>query len=166
MSHFSAPQATADACLRAALRAGAVDARAHGLVALILALLLRLLGGAAATWDRFPEDDEYGDEVAQFPAWRYAEGRHALVMPPMGRAPHAACIEAGLAPDWVLPGVINRGMRPSRVPVRSRPRALRLCAASVRAPPAARLSPPGTSILEDSPLKIPSGLRAPFRARI
>jgi hypothetical protein len=115
MSHIEAPQATAHACLRAALVAGAADMRAHGLVALILALLLRLLDRTALAWDLLPEDAEYDEFDKYGPGyapWQYAEGRHALIVPPMGRAPHAACIEAGLVPDWVLPCMPNRGMRP------------------------------------------------------
>ena len=128
MSPHPTPQAAADACLRAALVAGAAQPRAHGLVALILALILRLFVGTDAAWDLSPEDaDEYEDDYAP---WRYAEGRHALILPPMGRAPHAACIEAGLVPDWILPGIRNRGMRPAATPARPRPRTR-----PVRAPP-------------------------------
>jgi hypothetical protein len=51
----------------------------------------------------------------------------------MGRAPHAACIEAGLVPDRILPGIRNRGMRPA---ARRRPRA-----PPARAPPGAHPLP-------------------------
>ena len=48
----------------------------------------------------------------------------------IGRAPHAAVIEAGLVPDWILPGVRNRGMRALGAPAQPRPRT-----PCVRAPP-------------------------------
>jgi len=115
-----APQATAHACLRAALRADAADARlGAGIVALILTLLLRLLARTEAAWHILPEGN---DDLDATP--------HDLIMPTMGRAPHAACIEAGLVPDWILPGVRNRGMRPAAAPAR-----LRLRARAARAPP-------------------------------
>ena len=105
MSHSPAPQATAHACLRAALRADAAPARARlgaGLAALILTLLLRLLARTEAAWDISPEYD-HDEELPP----------HALAMPTMGRAPHAAAFEAGLVPDWIFTSR-NRGMRPSR----------------------------------------------------
>ena len=112
MSISPAPQATAHACLRAALRADAAPARARlaaGLAALILTLLLRLLARTEAAWDIIPEttDDR--------------EHPHALVMPTMGRAPHAAAFEAGLVPDWIFTSR-NRGMRPAATPARLRRR--------------------------------------------
>jgi hypothetical protein len=120
MSHSPAPQATACACLRVALRADAAGARrGAGLAALILALLLRLLARTEAAWDIAPEDT---DDLEHTPP--------ALVMPAIGRAPHAACIEAGLVPDWILPGIRNRGMRPAASPARLRRRAR-----PARAPP-------------------------------
>ena len=111
MSHSPAPQATAHACLRAALRADAAGARlGAGLAALILTLLLRLLARTEAAWDMIPEEtDEY-----DYPP-------HALIMPTMGRAPHAAAFEAGLVPDWIFTSR-NRGMRPAATPARLRRR--------------------------------------------
>jgi hypothetical protein len=127
MSHSPAPQATAHACLRAALRADAAPARARlgaGIAVLILTLLLRLLTRTEAAWDLSPEydhDEEYSP--------------HALIMPTMGRAPHAAAFEAGLVPDWIFTSR-NRGMRPNRVqpPTPRTPR-------EARAPPAACPAP-------------------------
>ena len=130
MPHSPAPQATAFAyaVTRVALRADAAGARARlgaGIAALILTLLLRLFARTEAAWDILPEDtDEFDD------AYEFAYTPHALIMPPMGRAPHAASIEAGLVPDWVLAGVRNRGMRPAAVPARLRRRAR-----PARAPP-------------------------------
>ena len=130
MSHSPATQATAFAyaVTRVALRADAATARAQlgaGLAALILTLLLRLFARTEAAWDILPEETEdfdYADEYAYTP--------HALRMPTMGSAPHAASIEAGLVPDWVLAGVRNRGMRPAMAPARLRRRAR-----PARAPP-------------------------------
>jgi hypothetical protein len=110
------------ACLRVALRADAASARARlgaGIAALILTLLLRLLARSDATWDGCPGDTDGLHST-----------RHGLVMPTMGRAPHAACIEAGLVPGWSLAGVRNRGLRPAATPARTRRRAL-----PARAPP-------------------------------
>ncbi len=125
MSHSPAPQAAASACLRIALQGDAAVARARpgaGLAALILTLLLRLFARTEAAWDILPHDT---DDLGHPP--------HALIMSTMGRAPHAACIEAGLVPDWILPGMRNRGMRPATAPVRLRRRAR-----PARAPPAFR----------------------------
>ena len=125
MSISPAPQATAHACLRAALRADAASARARlgaGLAALILTLLLRLFARTEASWDILPNDTGHLDQPP-----------HALIMPTLGRAPHAACIEAGLVPDWILPGMRNRGMRPATAP-----EPLRRRARPARAPPAFR----------------------------
>jgi hypothetical protein len=115
----SAPPATACASL-VALRGDGVVARAlrgGGLAALILVLLARLFGRTEAAWQGFPE------EIA-------AVAPRGIIVPAVGRAPHAACIEAGLVPDWILPGIRNRGMRPGAVPARLRRRAR-----PVRAPP-------------------------------
>jgi len=121
MSLSSITPAKACACLRVALRADAMAARVGlaGLEALILVLLARLFGRATATWDIFPDDM---DDAAAHP--------HAILMPAIGRAPHAAVIEAGLVPDWILPGMRNRGMRPAALPTRPRRRNR-----PVRAPP-------------------------------
>ena len=128
MPHSPLPPA---AVLRAALRAGAADARlGASLAALILALLLRLLARTEAAWHLSPEDDEYDD------ADEYAPDLYALIPRAIGRAPHAACIEAGLVPDWILPGIRNRGMR--ALPRATPPPHLTLPA---RAPPA-RHTPP------------------------
>ena len=127
MSHSPAPPATAfaHAVTRAALRAGAASARAQfgaGIAALILTLLLRLFARTEAAWDILPEDTDDTYDLAYPP--------YALRMPTMGRAPHADNVEDGLVPDWVMGGVRNRGMRPTRAPVRLRRRAR-----PARAPP-------------------------------
>lgn len=117
---FPTPQATAIACLRASLRADAADMRvrlAAGLETLILLLLARLFARTEAAWRDSPEDID--DDTA-----------YALATPTMGRAPHAAVVEAGLVPDWVLSGMRNRGLRPAAAPARPRRRAR-----SARAPP-------------------------------
>jgi hypothetical protein len=122
MSVSPATPATAVACLRAALRVDAAAARlrlAVGLEALILALLARLFLRASTDSDRFPEHMEH-----------VAPGPYSILMPAIGRAPHAACIEAGLVPDWILPGMRNRGMRPTAITLRLRRRAR-----PARAPP-------------------------------
>ncbi len=110
---------TAAICLRTALTAGADVRLGAGLATLILALLVRLLGRTEAAWDLSPHDT---DDFDPSPT--------GILMPAIGRAPHAACIEAGLVPDWILPGVRNRGMRPAGRPARLRPRAR-----PARAPP-------------------------------
>ena len=117
-----AAPATADACLRAALGADVAVARARhgaGLAALILALLARLFARSDTAWDTSPQTT---DDLDCPP--------HGILLPTCGRAPHAACIEAGLVPDWILPGIRNRGMRPAATPARARRRAR-----PVRAPP-------------------------------
>jgi hypothetical protein len=114
MPHLPAPHATARAITHLALQGDVVVARARhgaGLAALILTLLLRLFARTDAAWDLPPEHRT----DAEYPP-------HALIMPTMGRAPHAAVIEAGLVPDWILPGIRNRGMRPSARPTRQRRR--------------------------------------------
>jgi hypothetical protein len=139
MSVSPATPATACACPRVALRADAAVARlrlAAGLEALILALLARLFLPRLSRWaetagDHSPDDLHHAAPYA-----------YALIMPAMGRAPHAACIEAGLVPDWILPGVRNRGMRPAATPTRQRRRAR-----PARAPPShprshAQITPP------------------------
>ncbi len=97
--------------------------RAGGLAALILVLLARLFGRAEALWQDVP------DEIEPF-------APRGIVVPAVGRAPHAACIEAGLVPDWILPGVRNRGMRPRAMSARHR-----RSARPVRAPPLACAPP-------------------------
>jgi hypothetical protein len=120
MPHSPIPPATAYAVLRAALRADAAGLRlGAGVVVLILALLVRLFGRTEAAWHPLPDDIE---DVPQYAS--------RIVVPPVGRAPHAGTIEAGLVPDWILPGVRNRGMRPAAAPVRLRRRAR-----PARAPP-------------------------------
>ncbi len=120
MSHSPHPPATAYAVTRAALRVGVVVARTQfgaGIAALILALLARLLARTEAAWD-LPEIHEADDESC-VPTWFV-----------MGRAPHAAVVEAGLVPDWIFTSR-NRGMRPNCVPPRPH------CAPrEARAPPA------------------------------
>lgn len=123
MPNFRNPPATAFACLRASLRADVAVARvrlAAGLQVLILVLLARLIARAETAWHDSP--DNIDDDTS-----------YALVTPTMGRAPHAAVVEAGLVPDWVLSGMRNRGLRPAAVPSRPRRRAR-----PARAPPAPR----------------------------
>jgi hypothetical protein len=116
--------------VRTALGAGA-DARPHvgiALVALILGLLARLFRRADATWHHLPldHDDAYTDP--------YAED-FVYVIPFVGRAIHAICVEAGLVPGWIFAGRPCRGMRalPSRTHTRTR-------ALAARAPPSPSLS--------------------------
>jgi hypothetical protein len=116
-----APAITA---LHSGLRAGLADSRprfAAGLEALILALLLRLFGRTEVARHVSPHFDRHDDRPYD---------AYAIASPPMGRAPHAAVVEAGLVPDWVLSGIRNRGMRPAAVPARPRRRAR-----PARAPP-------------------------------
>jgi hypothetical protein len=90
------------------------------LVAMLLALLLRLLARADAAWF-LPEDDEDDEEYEDydeyhgeygFDAYAYCgASRSALDPRPVGSAPHAIYVEAGLIADWILAGVRNRGMR-------------------------------------------------------
>jgi hypothetical protein len=104
------------AAFRTALGAVA-DARPHvgiALVALILGLLARLFRRADATWHHLPHhDDAYTDP--------YAED-FVYVIPFVGRAIHAICVEAGLVPGWIFAGRPCRGMRsrPNRTPARTR----------------------------------------------
>lgn len=120
-------QPAAIACLHAALRgdAGETRVRAAGMAALILALLIRLFGRTEAAWFLSPNT----------PANR-APAPHATTMPTIGRAPHAEFIETGRFPDWILPGIRNRGMRPS-----PRPTPPRRNTRPARAPPHARPTP-------------------------
>jgi hypothetical protein len=120
----------------AAARPGAsLVAPGVSLLAIILALLLRLLARADAAWF-LPEDDEQYDEYEDeygFDAYAFlGANRYALYPRPVGSAPHAIWVEAGLVADWILAGVRNRGMRalpiptpPARhtLPVRAPPRA-------------------------------------------
>ena len=99
MSHSPAPQATAYAVTRAAIKAGVAVARTPvcaGIAALILPLLARLLARTEPAWD-LPEPHEAEGEYI-VPTWFV-----------MGRAPHAAAFEAGLVPDWIFTPR-NRGM--------------------------------------------------------
>ena len=121
--------ATAEAHQRTALAVAAELRLGAGLTALILALLVRLFGRTDAAWDFRPE--YANDHANHADACPYASG-----MPTIGRAPHAAFIEAGRVPDWILPGIRNRGMRPAARPTRLRPRAL-----PARAPPGAHPLP-------------------------
>jgi len=122
-----APAITA---LHAGLLAGIADSRprfAAGLEAFILALLFRLFARTEGTRHVSPHIDR--DDDRPYDAY-------AIASPPMGRAPHAAVVEAGLVPDWVLSGFRNRGMRRAAIPARPRPRAR-----PARAPPAAPPAP-------------------------
>ncbi len=113
---------TADHRRRTALAVVAEPRLGAGLAALILALLVRLFGRTDAAWDVLPE--HVTDHAGTRP--------HAITLPTIGRAPHAEWIESGRFPDWILPGIRNRGMRPAARPTRLRPRAL-----PARAPPLA-----------------------------
>jgi hypothetical protein len=94
----------------------------RSLLALILALLLRLFARKQVAWSLLEDEALYDHETLYNPR-EHAEtdfdgyafcgvDPYALHPRPVGRAPHAACIEAGLVPDWVLPCMPNRGMRP------------------------------------------------------
>ena len=120
------PHSSTAATVASRTALGAVaDARAQfgaGLAALILALLARLLGRAEAAWDLSPHlNDEYEAE--------YDED-FVYVVPFVGRALHAICVEAGLVPGWIFAGRPCRGMRslPAPIPQVSR-------AQEARAPP-------------------------------
>jgi hypothetical protein len=112
------------------------------LLALILALLLRLFARKHVAWSLLEDQSLYEHEclydarehaVTDFDAHAFlGTDPYALVLRPMGRAPHAACIEAGLVPDWILPGIRNRGMRPHAMAATRRRHAL-----AARAPPRA-----------------------------
>ena len=110
-----------------------------GLVAMILALLLRLLARTEAAW-RFPEDDAHDDEYEQeygFDAYALCGANpYALYPRPVGSAPHAIYVEAGLVADWILAGVRNRGMRPRAIEA-PQPRRTRPARAPPRPPPRA-----------------------------
>ena len=122
---------TADARRRTALAVAAELRLGAGLTALILALLVRLFGRTDAAWDVLPE--HAGDHTSACP--------YTIIIPAIGRAPHAFWIESGRFPDWILPGIRNRGMRPAAPPARQRPRALRPRALPARAPPGAHPLP-------------------------
>jgi hypothetical protein len=123
------------------------------LVAIILALLLRILSRTEAAWLLPEEDDqfeEYEDEHG-FDAYAYCGvNPYALHPRPVGSAPHAIWVEAGLVADWILAGVRNRGMRPRPMTTPQTRHTL-----PVRAPPARR-----AGIV----LKTPSRSRAPTHA--
>ena len=114
---------TTDASRRTALAVAAELRLGAGLTALILALLVRLFGRTDAAWDFLPE---HADDHAN----------HAITLPTIGRAPHAFWIESGRFPDWILPGIRNRGMRPS-----PRPTPPRRNTRPARAPPPACPAP-------------------------
>jgi len=135
MPRFPVPPPIAS--LRASLRADVADARlrfAAGLETLILLLLARLFARAEAAWHDSPDDID--DEAPIY----------ALVTPTVGRAPHAAVVEAGLVPDWVLSGMRNRGLRPAPAAPRPRRRAR-----PARAPPAASPEQRGTPLNRGAP---------------
>jgi hypothetical protein len=126
------PHVTPNTAVAVRTALGAVaDARPHvgiALVALILGVLARLFRRADATWHHLPldHDDAYTDP--------YAED-FVYVIPFVGRAIHAICVEAGLVPGWIFAGRPCRGMRalPSRTHTRTR-------ALAARAPPSPSLS--------------------------
>ena len=130
---------TADARRRTALAVAAELRLGAGLTALILALLVRLFGRSDAAWHALPEHAY--NRANQAGACPYAIVKKAIVTSAIGRAPHAAWIETGRVPDWILPGIRNRGMRPAAPPARQRPRALRPRALPARAPPGAHPLP-------------------------
>ena len=119
---------------------------AGSLVALILALLLRLLARTEAAW-LFPQDDEYecDDEYEEeygFDAYAVCGANpYALYPRPVGSAPHAIYVEAGLIADWILAGVRNRGMRALTMATPQPRRTLPARAPPVRAPPCAQSTP-------------------------
>ena len=132
MPHAPAPHLARTSAALSAV----VNARpGTGLVALILALLLRILARTEAAWFLPEEDeeyDEYEDEYG-FDAYAYCGANpYALHPRPVGSAPHAIYVEAGLIADWILAGIRNRGMRAlprslpaprHTLPVRAPPRA-------------------------------------------
>ncbi len=125
-------------CLRAALQGGIANARPEsgaGIAALILALLLRLFGRTEAAWIIAPHARANATPQPNI-------FTHALIMPTIGRAPHAAVIEAGLVPDWILPGIRNRGMRPAAIRSRPHRRTRPARAPPVRRPRSALKPPP------------------------
>jgi hypothetical protein len=125
MPHASIPPA--EDCLRAILLDGVANARPNGvardhtLVALILALLMRLLAFGRSAWI-LPEDEDLDALDLGFTEVRFVGNtdflNHRIGYCAMGRAPHAACVEAGLVGDWILAGIRNRGMRPADAPAR------------------------------------------------
>ena len=130
MPHSPTPEAVA---FRTALGAVA-GARPHGgtaRVALILGLLARLFRRADATWHHLPHLTDDHDDAYIDP---YAED-FVYVIPFVGRAIHAICVEAGLVPGWIFAGRPSRGMRsrPNRTPARTR-------TLPARAPPSWRSS--------------------------
>jgi hypothetical protein len=134
------------ASLHAALWAVADSRPGNGLVALILALLLRLLAHPEAAW-LLPQDEEYEKED-DYPFDAYTlcgADPYALYPRAIGRAPHAIYVEAGLVADWILAGIRNRGMRPRRMT-----KAQRRHTRAARAPPSSRkkraLSPWATGL--------------------
>ena len=127
---------TADARRRTALAVAAELRLGAGLTALILALLVRLFGRTDAAWDVLPE--HAGDHTSACP--------YTIIIPAIGRAPHAFWIESGRFPDWILPGIRNRGMRSAARPARLRFRTL-----PARAPPTPRAS-------QKSPLPLGEGV--------
>ena len=132
----------AAACLRAALRAGAENPRAGlgtGIAALILALLVRLFGRTEAAW--FLSPNTPNDHAP-----------HTITMPVYGRAPHAEFIETGRFPDWILPGIRNRGMRPSPRPVQPRRKARPARAPPPRLPRPVLKSPPNRGAQTHAPI--------------
>jgi hypothetical protein len=133
------PHVLASSLARTSAAISAVASARPGasLVALILALLLRILARTEAAWF-LPEDDEYEyedeyEEDCGFDAYAFLGANpYALHPRPVGSAPHAIWVEAGLVADWILAGVRNRGMRAlamahpqprHTLPVRAPPRA-------------------------------------------
>jgi hypothetical protein len=93
---------------------GSLVASGGSLVAMILVLLLRILARAEAAWFLPEEDDQYDEyeEDSAFDAYAVCGANpYALYPRPVGSAPHAIYVEAGLIADWILAGVRNRGMR-------------------------------------------------------
>jgi hypothetical protein len=115
----------------------------RSLLALILALLLRLFARKQVAWSLLEDESLYHhvflydareNAVTDFDAYAICGANpYALHPRPVGRAPHAACIEAGLVPDWILPAIRNRGMR--ALPRATPPRHHTLPARAPPAPP-------------------------------
>jgi hypothetical protein len=139
----------------------------RSLLALILALLLRLFARKDVAWSLL-EDEALYDHEAVYNPRAHAEtdfdafafcgvDPDALHPRPLGRAPHAIWVEAGLVPDWILPGIRNRAMRPHARPMDKKPSPLG-GEGWVRGPP-----PPPRGRNPPAP-KTPSGSRAPTHA--
>ncbi len=117
----------------AAARKAVAGARpeSRSLLALILALLLRLFARKEVAWSLLEDEAHYDHgtlynprehAVTDFDGYAFfGVDPYALYPRPVGRAPHAIWVEAGLVPDWILPGIRNRAMRPHARPMEKKP---------------------------------------------